>query len=52
MTFQGKFFKGLEGFEKEMEMEMEMEKIVHLKKVMDIGFLLGQGETAEEILKI
>lgn len=26
--------------------EMEMREIVHLKKVMDIGFLLGQGKSA------
>ena len=34
------------------EQELEFKKLEHLKKVMDISFLLGQGKTAEEILTI
>ena len=33
----------------EQELELELKKIEQLKKAMDIGFLLGQGKTAEEI---
>ena len=36
----------------EQELELELKKIEQLKKAMDIGFLLGQGKTAEEILTI
>lgn len=40
------------GVRKMTETEIEMRKVEHLKAVMDIGFLIGQGKPAEEILTI
>ncbi|MBT9170545.1 MAG: hypothetical protein DDT18_00888 [Actinobacteria bacterium] len=32
--------------------DIEMRKMIHLSKVMDIGFLLGSGKTYEDYLEI
>lgn len=34
------------------ETELEMRKVAHLTKVMDIGFLLGNGKSYEDFLEM